>query len=120
MIDRSLGSLARVVIQLYQVSWSSWTPPRCLFSPSCSQRAMQIFAEKGFFRGLPLVCRQLSDCRSEYSIRFDDDRPQLIAASGRVFPSHELSDVVTGRLSVNQPTNPPTSSRAARCFIRPS
>ena len=105
MIDPSLARLAQTLIQLYQVSWSRWSSPRCLFSPSCSQRAVLIFSEKGFFRGLRLVRRQLCDCRSEYSIRFDAaDRPELVTTSGRVFKWHELSDIVTQTLSVNQPT----------------
>jgi putative component of membrane protein insertase Oxa1/YidC/SpoIIIJ protein YidD len=105
MMDRFLASLAVAMVHLYQVSWSRGSRPRCLFSPSCSQRAVQIFSENGFFRGMGRVRTQLADCQAEYSIRFDAaDRPELVAQSGQVYAWHELSDVVPPPLCVKQHT----------------
>ncbi|MBN1836869.1 MAG: membrane protein insertion efficiency factor YidD [Spirochaetales bacterium] len=50
------------VITLYQLLISSWLPPACRFTPTCSQYAKEALLKHGVFRGMGLALRRLSRC----------------------------------------------------------
>jgi putative membrane protein insertion efficiency factor len=50
------------LITLYQTLISSWLPPTCRFTPTCSQYAKEALIRHGLLRGLYLSLRRLSRC----------------------------------------------------------
>lgn len=57
--------LARVLIacvRLYQAGISSWTPPTCRFTPTCSSYAIEALREHGALRGAWLAARRIGRC----------------------------------------------------------
>lgn len=57
--------LARILIALvrfYQVAISSWTPPACRFTPTCSAYAIDAVRRHGAGRGSWLAVRRLARC----------------------------------------------------------
>ena len=41
---------------------SRYLPPRCRFSPSCSEYAREALERHGLIRGLPLAARRIARC----------------------------------------------------------
>jgi hypothetical protein len=50
------------LVRLYQVTISTWLPPRCRFYPSCSTYAIQALERHGAGRGSWLAARRLCRC----------------------------------------------------------
>ncbi|OQP67039.1 membrane protein insertion efficiency factor YidD [Niastella vici] len=50
------------LIKLYQWIISPLLGPKCRFTPTCSQYALEAFKKHGVFRGLWLTVRRLSRC----------------------------------------------------------
>lgn len=50
------------LITLYQLLISSWLPPTCRYTPTCSQYAKEALMRHGLVRGLGLSLRRLSRC----------------------------------------------------------
>jgi len=50
------------LIRLYQWIISPILGPKCRFTPTCSQYALEAFKKHGVFKGLWLTVRRLSRC----------------------------------------------------------
>ncbi|MCR5347776.1 MAG: membrane protein insertion efficiency factor YidD [Fretibacterium sp.] len=57
-----LAFLAVVLIRGYQIFISPLLGARCRFQPTCSQYAIAVFREWGFFRGSWLTMKRLLKC----------------------------------------------------------
>ena len=59
---KALNKLFIALINFYQVTVSSITPPCCRFSPSCSSYAKQAFQKFSFFKAMYLVAKRICKC----------------------------------------------------------
>lgn len=50
------------LIRLYQWVISPWLGPKCRFTPSCSQYAIDAFRKYGLFKGGWMAIRRISKC----------------------------------------------------------
>lgn len=50
------------LIKIYQWVISPWLGPKCRFTPTCSQYALEAFKKYGPLKGLWLACRRLAKC----------------------------------------------------------
>ncbi|TMI95973.1 MAG: membrane protein insertion efficiency factor YidD [Bacteroidetes bacterium] len=50
------------LIKLYQWIISPWLGPKCRFTPSCSQYAVEALRKHGVFKGMWLAIRRISRC----------------------------------------------------------
>ncbi|GHD64473.1 membrane protein insertion efficiency factor YidD [Jeongeupia chitinilytica] len=62
MIGRLFGALAIGIIRFYQWCISPLIGPRCRFTPSCSQYAIEAIVKHGAGRGGWLTIRRLCRC----------------------------------------------------------
>ena len=51
-----------LLIKAYQLFISSWLPPRCRYTPSCSQYTIIALTRYGIIRGLFLSIRRILRC----------------------------------------------------------
>ncbi|HEY4154671.1 MAG TPA: membrane protein insertion efficiency factor YidD [Puia sp.] len=51
------------LIKLYQWVISPWLGPKCRFTPSCSQYAIEAFRKYGLFKGGWMAIRRISRCQ---------------------------------------------------------
>ncbi|HRG62439.1 MAG: membrane protein insertion efficiency factor YidD [Neisseriales bacterium] len=54
--------LAILLVRSYQLLISSWLPPSCRYTPSCSQYAIIALNKYGIIKGFCLTVRRLSRC----------------------------------------------------------
>jgi putative membrane protein insertion efficiency factor len=59
------------LITLYQKLFSSWLPPACRFTPTCSQYAKDAVLKHGFLRGTGLALKRLSRCHPFHEGGYD-------------------------------------------------
>jgi putative membrane protein insertion efficiency factor len=59
------------LITLYQWLFSSWLPPACRFTPTCSQYAKEALLRHGVLRGSGLALRRLSRCHPFHEGGYD-------------------------------------------------
>ncbi|MBQ3403005.1 MAG: membrane protein insertion efficiency factor YidD [Synergistaceae bacterium] len=57
-----MSRIAVILIRLYQLIISPYLGPHCRFYPSCSNYALSVYREWGFFRGTWLTLRRLVRC----------------------------------------------------------
>ena len=57
-----MKSVMTAFIRLYQKGISPYTPPRCRFSPTCSQYALEAIEKYGAARGSWLATKRLLRC----------------------------------------------------------
>jgi hypothetical protein len=50
------------LIRLYQVAISPWLPPSCIYTPTCSQYALEAIQQHGALRGGWLAVRRIARC----------------------------------------------------------
>jgi uncharacterized protein len=50
------------LIRLYQVAISPWLPPSCIYTPTCSQYALEAIQQHGVLRGGWLAVRRIARC----------------------------------------------------------
>lgn len=99
MIDSFLKNLAILCIKLYQIFGRKTLRRTCLFHPSCSRRSLKFFKKHGFWKGLELTRQQLSECKSDYSLRFNDSgRIEMITYSGQIVPECDINPQIAMRL----------------------
>jgi putative membrane protein insertion efficiency factor len=60
-----------VLITLYQKLFSSWLPPACRFTPTCSQYAKEAVLKHGLLRGAGLALKRLSRCHPFHEGGYD-------------------------------------------------
>lgn len=51
-----------LLIRLYQLTISPLLGPKCRFTPTCSNYALEAFKKYGLFRGLWLTARRIARC----------------------------------------------------------
>ena len=72
------------LIRLYQAAISSWLPPVCRFTPSCSAYGLQAVERHGGMRGGWLTLRRLSRCHPWGGVGYDPVPPTgLVPTSAR-------------------------------------
>ena len=62
LINRLLTQLLLLPIYFYRNCISPLTPPRCRFTPTCSQYDIEAIRKHGPFKGLYLAVRRLLRC----------------------------------------------------------
>jgi putative membrane protein insertion efficiency factor len=73
-----------ILIRIYQRCWSSWHPPVCRFSPSCSEYAIEALERYGLWRGLFYSLLRLLRCQPFSRGGYDPLPEKLLAkTSGR-------------------------------------
>lgn len=63
------------LIRFYQHNISPAFPPRCRFSPTCSQYALEAIERYGVWRGGWLACKRLLRCNPFYKGDYFDPVP---------------------------------------------
>ncbi len=63
------------LIRFYQRNISPSFPPRCRFSPTCSQYALEAIERYGVWRGGWLACKRLLRCNPFYKGDYFDPVP---------------------------------------------
>lgn len=71
-----LGRVLIGLVRLYQVAISSWTPPSCRFTPTCSAYAIEALREHGAARGVWLSVRRIARCHPWGGFGFDPVPPR--------------------------------------------
>lgn len=61
-IVRALGWPFIVLIKIYQYVLSPWLGPKCRYTPTCSQYALEAFKKYGLFKGFWLSLKRVSRC----------------------------------------------------------
>ncbi|HUI25590.1 MAG TPA: membrane protein insertion efficiency factor YidD [Candidatus Kryptonia bacterium] len=56
------GSIASLIVKLYQLAISPLLGSHCRFAPSCSQYAADALRQHGIWRGSGLAVRRLARC----------------------------------------------------------
>ena len=56
------GKFLIAVVRLYQLVISSWTPPTCRFTPTCSEYTIESVREHGSVRGGWLALKRIGRC----------------------------------------------------------
>ena len=51
-----------VLIRFYQLVISPWLGPKCRYTPTCSQYALEAFKKYGPFKGFWLSLKRVSSC----------------------------------------------------------
>lgn len=51
-----------LLIRFYQLVISPWLGPKCRFTPTCSQYALEAFKKFGLFKGFWLSVKRISKC----------------------------------------------------------
>lgn len=57
-----MKAIALLLVRLYQILISPFTPPRCIYVPTCSQYMQEAIERYGVLRGIWLGCRRLLRC----------------------------------------------------------
>lgn len=79
-------------IKVYQLLLSPWLGRQCLFHPTCSHRAIQLLAQRGWNCGMPEVDRQLKRCSGNFVLRLaPNGEVELETADGTIVPQSSLS-----------------------------
>ena len=81
-----LGRILIGLVRFYQVAISSWTPPSCRFTPTCSAYAIEALREHGAARGTWLAVRRVARCHPWGGFGFDPVPPRSPCASGDAPP----------------------------------
>lgn len=61
-VMRILGYPFIALVRLYQVVISPWLGPKCRYTPTCSNYAIEALKKYGVFKGLWLTVKRVSRC----------------------------------------------------------
>jgi putative component of membrane protein insertase Oxa1/YidC/SpoIIIJ protein YidD len=96
--DRPVRSVTIVFIQAYRAFLSPWLGQHCLFSPSCSTRAIFALQHLTWNEALHKINAQTQRCCGNYIVRYSPDGElELQASDGMIFHEAELSSLVAAR-----------------------
>jgi len=99
MIDLLLKNLAILGIRIYQIFGRRFLHRTCLFYPSCSRRSLIFFRKNSFKTGLKLTRKQLSECKGDYSLRFDESgKVEMITHSGQIISECDINPKIVMKL----------------------
>ena len=70
-----MKKLLLLLIRFYQLAISPYFPPRCRFTPTCSQYALEAVEKYGAWRGGWLAFKRLMRCHPFYRGNFYDPVP---------------------------------------------
>jgi putative membrane protein insertion efficiency factor len=70
-LKRFLSFIPILFIRLYQYTISSWTPPTCRFTPTCSNYTIDAIKIHGVLRGIVMGFKRISKCRPGGGSGFD-------------------------------------------------
>ena len=62
MIKKGIGRLLILLVRLYQVASSPYTPASCRYTPTCSQYAIQAIRKHGPLKGTWLAIKRILRC----------------------------------------------------------
>ena len=57
-----LSRTAIILIRFYQLAISPYLGKNCIFSPTCSEYALQVYKDWGFIKGSWLTLKRISRC----------------------------------------------------------
>ena len=66
-----MKELIVLLIKGYRTVVSPMLPPSCIFTPTCSQYAIEAVEKHGAFRGVVLAVKRLSKCHPWHEGGFD-------------------------------------------------
>jgi hypothetical protein len=87
-----LGRVLIGLVRAYQVGISSWTPPSCRYTPSCSDYAIEAIEKHGGARGSWLAARRIGRCHPWGGHGYDPVPPTSDADSTGAIASGAMSD----------------------------
>ena len=94
--ERPAAMLAVRFVAAYRLILSPWLGQRCLFRPSCSERAIAHLQQLGWTQAIQEVHGQLNRCCGNFVLRQTrEGRLELETFDGNVFGEEELSLFVT-------------------------
>ena len=96
--DHLLCITASSAIRLYQLVGRRIVHRECLFQPSCSQRALELFRHGTFREACAGTRTQICRCNGNYSLRFTDDTVTMITVDGEMIPEQDLSSRIVARM----------------------
>ncbi len=96
--DNLLCIIAISTIRLYQLVGRRLVYRECLFQPSCSQRALELFRNGGFLKAYAGTRQQLCRCNGNYSLQFIDDTVTMITIDGEMIPEQDPSGRIVTRM----------------------
>lgn len=66
-----MSQLLILIVKIYQYTISPMLGPRCRFTPTCSQFAVEAIAKHGAFKGGWLAMKRVSRCHPRHSGGYD-------------------------------------------------
>ncbi|MBK8710821.1 MAG: membrane protein insertion efficiency factor YidD [Niastella sp.] len=61
-INKILSAPFILLIRFYKLAISPWMPPRCRYTPTCSQYGIEAFKKYGPFKGFWLTLKRIGKC----------------------------------------------------------
>lgn len=102
---------AILAIRLYQLFGRGLVQKECIYSPSCSCRAIAFFRRGPFLVALLSTRQQLARCNGNYSLRLNGHREvEMVTDDGEVVHESELAPRVTRKLKRFAPAMPPVDA----------
>lgn len=99
-LDGATGKVAVLTVILYRRCLSHWLGNQCLFSPSCSQHALNVLRESGWNVGVTALRDQLQRCCGDFLIRLNDEGAlELETVDGLVVSQDKLSQFVIDKFA---------------------
>ncbi|HJU87706.1 MAG TPA: membrane protein insertion efficiency factor YidD [Gemmatimonadota bacterium] len=77
-----MRALLVAAIRLYQLL-TSWAPPTCRYSPTCSRYAIEAIRIHGSLRGSIMAARRIGRCHPWHDGGFDPVPPRVAAGARR-------------------------------------
>lgn len=93
--DPYAAHAASSIVRIYQACLSRFTGRICLFSPSCSHRALTAFEKLGWNSGIKEIDMQLKRCGGNYTLCMSCTGEVVLTTNdGQRFFAHEVSAAI--------------------------